>query len=204
MPRTDSGASAAHQNAVLAALEDGRCLDLDALVAATGLERRRAKRAACSLVLRGLAERAAVGCYRPTPDGLAQKASGRPVTSAPRTRYAKARYRPASLRVRFWRAMRVRQHEPFTTADLVRLVARDGEDLGRMAANAREYVAWLVKSGHLALLRARTPRDGKASWKRYRLIRNSGPEAPVVAGDRASLRDPNTGVVHALAGEAAP
>lgn len=202
--KANTAASAAHQNALLGALEDGRCLNLDALVAATGLERQRVKRAVGRLVVRGLAERAAIGCYRPTPEGLARKASGRPLTSGPRTWYAKARRRPASLRVRIWRAIRVKQHEVFTTADVVRLVARDDENLTMLAAAVREYVGFLVKSGHLHPLRP-APRDGKAApLKRYRLVLNTGPEAPMVAAGRKTLCDPNTGAVHALTGEVAP
>lgn len=195
---------AAHQNAVLAALDEGACHDIDTLVARTGLERHPTIRAAGALVVRGVAERAAMGCYRLTPAGVAQKASGKPITKGPRTYHATSRRHPASLRVRLWRAIRVKKEDAFTSADLVRLVARDEEDLNKLAAGAREYLSFLVRSGHLLRLAKRTRREGKTSFARYRLTLNTGPEAPMVAGDRKSLRDPNTGVVHAFDADAAP
>jgi len=198
----DPGASAHHQNAILGVLADGACRHrgvIASALAARGLEvtERMVTRAASMLVVRGLAERTDAGCYRITADGSAMLAEGRVVASGPRHQYhgPRVRRRPDSLRVRLWRAIRIRAANGAVTAtDLVRLAVRDHEDPAKAVATARFYLSALVRTGILYKLPKRAKReDGRPGEHRYRLARDPGPQAPQVTDGGHVLRDPNSG-----------
>lgn len=192
---------ATHQMAVRAALAERGCLRTEALAEAAGLTHRQVVSATGKLIVRGLVERVEVGCYRLTAEGEASHAAGEVLTSGPTGPHAAPRP-PArrSLRARLWRAARLRRK--FTIGELVRLAARDGERDPR--GNATRYLALLCRAGYLRRLPGRQA-DGKPNSSgliRYALVRDTGPEPPVVVVDDAcrptAMRDPNTGEVHPL------
>lgn len=97
----------------------------------------------------------------------------------------------AGARARTWTAMRVLV--TFTIADVMATA-----EVTRQ--NASKYLVALERAGFL--LRVRDNVSGRAgSHIRYRLVRNSGPEAPAVQTN-GDVLDLNTGMRYGQAGEA--
>ena len=93
-----------------------------------------------------------------------------------------------TVRKMLWTAMRI--HRIFTLPELVRSVPG-----GCSYENAQKFVRNLVKSGYVAAGEFAGGRSGE--FRQYRLVKNSGPEVPVLAiGRRESglkNRGPGTG-----------
>lgn len=185
-------------NTLLAALRSDACLTVDELAAATGLENRAVVKAAAALIGRGYADRAEVGCFTLTAQGQTFRETGGAVTCGPAGPLTQAYRRPRRqvLRDRLWAALRIKGK-----ASLPELleVAGNGE---RDAANsAQRYTAALARAGYLRELR-REPGSAPTSngFKRYALIRDTGPAAPQLRVRTHELFDPNTGEIVPLRG----
>ncbi|SDH90125.1 hypothetical protein [Roseospirillum parvum] len=175
---------ATHQESLLAVLAAGGpevCLTTAELAARSGLTRKQVGEASGKLVRRNLIERAEVGCFRLTDHGRAHVAAGTPLTSAPIKQFTAMRRHRDSLRVRAWRAMRMRGK--FTIADVAGLALRPGEREGEV----QRYLRTLFRAGYLRRL------AGGGPCLRYALVRDTGPEAPMLIDGRRAVRDPNTG-----------
>lgn len=187
-----------HLNAVLAALDPKDCRVTERLADATGLSRRQTVNAVGKLIARGLAARREIGCYVLTGEGLAQRESGRRLTSGPagpRDRAEPARRTRPNVRSRAWSAMRVL--EKFTLSDLTTLAIQPGGDPHAVSANIARYVHHLARAGYLREL-PRQPGAALTSngFKRWRLVRDTGPVMPVYSTTRRAVHDRNTGEFH--------
>lgn len=185
-------ASGDNMRAVFNALNEvGRCLAIDELATATGLEHRAVSAAAAKLVRDDLVERVARGCFQLTAAAREALASGTEVVfrSGPRGPTPRTRPVAGSLRARLWHAMRIR--EKFTIGDLLGLAAQDET---QAPCNAGRYLSDLARAGYVRVLARRAPGHKPTSngCLRYSLIRNTGPLAPIVRRKRAEIYDPNT------------
>jgi hypothetical protein len=166
---------------VFEALPERRCLHTAKLAAATGLTTAQIAVAAGQLIRRNLVERAEAGCFRLTAEGVQARRDGfRPQRGVPIDGIGKNQR--SSLRIRLWRAMRLKQK--FTVADLLRLASRDEKSA---RSNTQHYLADLNAAGFLR----RLPPVRGSNAARYALIRDAGPEAPVVRRTRGDVWDPN-------------
>jgi len=180
------------QTAILHALPEGACWTTKQIAAETGLTRKAVTQAVGKLIRRGLVERAERGCFHLTATGKVAQLHDVPLTSAPLRPFTDMRKHRKSLRVRAWRAMRVQQK--FTIGEIEAMAAR-----GEKHANGgiQRYLLLLERAGYLRRLRKR------GRELRYALVRDTGPEAPMVRRDRKAVKDMNTGEVFACVEEVA-
>lgn len=179
------------QMAVLGALDGDVCLTLDELdTTVVDLPRGEIVKAAGKLVEQDFAERVERGCFQLTARGRQAKAEGHVIKAGPKRPHT-GRVRTIkqdTLRQRAWNVMRLGQ--PFTVPDLA-LAAACGER--RPENNLQKYCAWLVKAGYLILLPTRVPgtRPGSNGFRRYRLVDDTGPQAPLFKPRTRSVFDVN-------------
>ncbi|PKR55503.1 hypothetical protein [Thalassospira marina] len=170
------------------------CLTIDELDAALDLPRKEIVKSTQRLMSRGLLERVERGCYQLTAAGIESRAVGEALTSGPTgPDTTKSRKKKANLRTRLWRVMCVKQK--FIIDELVAIAAKGPEKDAR--ENARKYLRALELAGYLRVL----PRQkGEAAtsngFKRFQLIRQTGPRAPEVKRGGQHVFDPNTGAFH--------
>ena len=121
------------------------------------------------------------GEYVCTPEGLIFAQSGQEIKSGPAGfERQKPRVIDGSIRTKAWRAMRIKVK--FSLEDLGRSVL-DGSEGGKdPLENIRKYVAGLQKTGYLIEMKRRIPGSAPTSngSKRWMLVRNTGPLAPVI------------------------
>lgn len=102
------------------------------------------------------------------------------------------------LRARAWWVMRERRQ--FTVQGLLRIVADSRHS--DAASNLGKYVRALTRAGILAEDGREPPASPTDNGvKRYRLVRNTGPRAPVWRASQGKVYDPNTGTDHPLDAE---
>ncbi|KZB51096.1 hypothetical protein [Thalassospira xiamenensis] len=182
------------QEVVRDLLPPNACLTIDELASALPeYSRRDIVKATVKLISRGLLERVERGCYQLTPKGIESRDANEALTSGPNEPLtAKTRTKKGStLRRRVWRVMAVKQK--FTIDDLLSVSTRGEEKNARN--NVQKYLRCLCKAGYLRELR-RTPGEAITSngFKRYQLIRHTGPLAPVLR--QGGVYDSNTGEFH--------
>lgn len=172
-------------------LADGSCKTIDQLDQETQFNRRQISDGARQLILRDYAERIETGCYQLTETGLKAAHSGLEIKSGPiskdRTKLRKS-YRQ-TLRQRAWRIMRM--GESFTVQQLTMAAAGDEDQTPEN--NLQRYIRALCQAGYLIEMRMRQKGTHLTSngFKRFKLIKNTGPQAPVVRRHRNSLFDRN-------------
>ncbi|TCT37672.1 helix-turn-helix transcriptional regulator [Martelella mediterranea] len=175
---------------VLHHLRDGVCLTIDTLEEDLGLTRRQISDSMSKLIMRGLVERAEVGCYQLTDDGIKARSEGLVLTSGPTGPHTGRISKPwrDTLRQRAWAAMRM--SASFTLGDLVVAASRDDRDA---TSNAGRYVRALVLAGYVIEMpvRQKGTRMTSNGFKRYRLVRNTGPVAPVYRPGKHTIYDYN-------------
>jgi len=179
-----------HQTSLLNAIPPGACLTMDELAGALpDLNRRQLSNAATGLALRGLVERVERGCFRLTDGGETAQGAGLVIKSGPRGPMPRKRATRNSLTSRLWRAMRLKRK--FTIPDLLELAARDEKYPRNMA---ERLVRALADAGYLHGLGTRQKGTSPTSngFRRWTLIRDTGPLPPIRRGD-GTLYDPNTG-----------
>lgn len=179
-------------NTILYCLADGACRTIDELDELLDLNRRQISDGAAKLVLRDYLERVEAGCYQLTSAGITAVRTGETITSGP--------WRPDTVRVRkpvrdtfrrrLWNAMRM--GGTFTIPDLVMAAARADDKLPEN--HAARYVRYLVRAGYIEVQhsRQRGTKLTSCGFKRYRLVRNTGPLAPAWSPKRKALHDYNT------------
>ncbi len=166
---------------------------------ATGMTAKQVENAIGKLSRHALIEKTQPGCLRLTAAGRAAAEGGQKLRSGPRGRQPGARGRSEGMRVRAWRAMRVRRK--FSIADLVMLTAQGGER--DPESNLLKYVRALTRAGILVELKHREAPTSLTSngAKRWWLMesRDPGPLAPTVRWQRNQVYDPNSEVLHDMA-----
>jgi len=172
---------AENQNTILRAIGSDACLTIEALEAATGLSRKAISQACTKLVYRGFVDRVETGCFQLTKEGRIVVSNNAVLNSAPIRPFGKKRKHGKSMRIRIWRAVRLKQK--FTISDIVTLASKN-EKAPR--DSVQRYLRLLFQSGYLRDLKS----DKRT--RRYVLIRDTGPEAPMIQRDKKAVYDPNT------------
>lgn len=172
--------------ALLQALADGLQRSTDDMAVLLDLPGKKISDAASRLAARGYLERHAAGLYQLTPAGRAAAQAGERITSGRRGCFTTPQN---SLRQRAWWAMRVRRH--FTVGDLVSDAVRDGELAYK---TLQGYLRQLELAGIVGAA-GRKPgrRRGSNGARLYRLLRDTGPLAPVYRATLDAVHDRNTG-----------
>jgi predicted transcriptional regulator len=172
---------AENQNTILRAIGPDACLTIEALANETGLKRKAISQACSKLVTRGFVDRVETGCFQLTEGGKLVFENNANLSSAPIGPRVKPRKHAKSMRIRIWRAIRMKRK--FTISDIVTLASKE-EKAPR--DGVQRYLCVLSQAGYLHRLK----QAGKA--RRYSLIRDLGPEAPIIRNNRTEVYDPNT------------
>jgi len=187
-------------NIILAAIADAYhvdCVREADLVHSTGLTETQVDRACLKLRKHGFLDKCGQGCHTITEAGRIAMAEGKKIISGPNGKQSAARINKNSLRIKVWRAMRIRSK--FSIPELAMLVAQGGEK--DITSNIGKYVRALQKAGYLAEMGKREKGSAITSngHKRYWLIpeRNTGIQAPVWRISAKTVYDPNTELEHA-------
>lgn len=177
--------------ALLQRLSTGTCLTIDELAAELDLTRRQVSRAAAVLIRRDYLRRAAIGCYCLTDAGMAAVAAREVITSGPMGPRDKVPEIRNTLRQRAWWAMRIRGQ--FTVPDLIGDAATAAD--ANPADNLQRYLRALHAAGYVAPHPRRAPGTAMTSngFKRWVLVRNTGPRAPAILSKVRAVHDFNTG-----------
>lgn len=187
----DTSAPGAVATALLAVLRDGKDHPTAALAEHLQLQRRQVADAVSKLARRGYVSRPATGSCMITDAGRQALDAGVRITSGPTGPTGARRLLRDTFRQRAWTAMRVRR--VFTIGEIVADAARHDAEAER--DNARRYIAALRDAGYLAEIPRRISGTALTSngYKQFRLLRNTGPRAPVVSIERGCVHDPNSG-----------
>lgn len=187
------------QMAVLTELQSGQPIAIDDLDARLGIERRFIVNSTVRLIYADLIERTEMGVYRITQAGIAQLASGEPIKSGrPGKRPGYSRKNQRSLRQRLWNTMRSfstgEACKAFSLPDLITVCLNGDEDEAAAYNNAQQYLRALKKTGYLLSLtqRQKGTRPGSNGFQRFKLVRDTGRDAPVVRQSERAVFDPNT------------
>lgn len=175
---------------ILHHLASGACRTIDELADSLPLNRGQISNGARALVFRNQLERIETGCYQLTASGVAAAASGEVIKAGPwRPDTCKVRKRwPDTFRQRLWNAMRM--SVTFTIGDIVIAAKRDDRD---PEDNAGRYIRQLKSAGYIAELptRQKGTRLTSNGFKRFRLIKDTGPFAPVFRPRTKAVHDYN-------------
>lgn len=174
-------------------------VELDGIARVSGLERKQVINACDKLVRHGFLIRQTYsdgkvkpGKFRLTGEGRIALEAGANLKSGPKKPSGKARDTAGSLRERVWRLLRIRQKT--SVPEVVGLLC-DGEATAKTIEattnNVQKYLRALYVTGYLVEMR-REPGTKPTSngFKRYLLVRDSGPLAPTRRG-KDRMYDPN-------------
>lgn len=185
-------AEATRQMDIARLLAEGPCLTTAEIVARTGLERRAAATACGLLVRREWVDRLERGCFVLSPKGRAALANGETISCGPAGPLTQRARRPKRRTVqdKIWATIRIRRKVDLTT--LVEM-SSGGRD------TVRRYVDRLARAGYLAELR-REPGSAPTSngFKRWTLVDDTGPAAPIFKPTTGAFFDPNTNATRPL------
>ena len=168
------------------------CITTARLVELTGLKPRQVESSTGLLHQNGFIKTVDQGCYRITQAGIAALQTEKSFKSGPK-RETSVKIHRDSLRVRVWRAIRIRSS--FGIPDLLPIVTKGGERDAQ--SNIYKYIKALEYAGYLIRMGKRMPgaamtSNGFARW-RLDLEKNTGPQAPVWRMTKGTVFDPNTG-----------
>lgn len=168
------------------------CITEARMAEITGMEPVQIERAALKLRKHELLTKTARGCHKLTDAGRAAAAEGKQLRSGPNGQQSGPKVNKGTLRIRAWRAMRLKQK--FSLPDLCSLCAQGQEK--DIISNLRKYVHALEKAGYLIRLSRREPGQSLTSnghvrwWLMPEKI--TGLDAPVWSQSNNSVYDPNT------------
>lgn len=182
---------------VLTALRDADkhdCITKELLVDLTGLPLKQINVFCTKLSSHSLLKMTSKGCYELTESGKQALAAGGRFRSGPKGKESSAcRILENTLRVRIWRAMRIRRK--FSVPELISLVV-DGTEQGDITNNVQKYLGALAKAGYIIEMPRREPgiAIGSNGFKRWWLqdAKDTGPQAPVFKARVKIVYDPNT------------
>lgn len=183
--------SGAMQTALLQCLADGACRTFVEMRGLANLDNKQVTKGTLKLLLRGYVERAEAGCFQLTAQGLAAVTSGEVIKGG---RYkpdtARARKPLANtFRQRVWTAMRM--SGTFTIGDLELAARRDEKGAANVIGY---YLRKLAAAGYVVELPVRKAGVHLTSngFKRFRLLKDTGPIAPVYQEKRKRIFDHNS------------
>ncbi len=174
------------------------CITNEKLVNLTGLTKTQVERSTQNLHSNGFIKRIESGCYRITQGGILALENSKSMRSGPKGAGQAPKQHKESLRVRAWRAIRIRKN--FAIDDLIPLVIK-GEEKDA-TSNIRKYIVALESAGYLIRMQKKKPgtaltSNGYTRW-RLDLERDSGPQAPIWRQHLGTVFDPNTGEEHTM------
>lgn len=174
-------------------------VELDGITRESALDRKQVANACDKLVAHGYLARQTYadgrvkpGKYRLTAEGRIALEAGANLKSGPKGPSGKARNTAGSLREKVWRLLRIRQKA--SVPEVVALLC-DGDATAKeiecTTNNVQKYLRALRATGYLADMR-REPGSKPTSngFKRYLLVRDTGPLAPTRRG-KDRVYDPN-------------
>ncbi len=165
----------------LAAAPERQCMNYASLAEATGIAVRGLQNACQLLIKHGFITRTAAGCHKITAAGRAAVEAQAPIRPG--------KHAPNPLRQRAWELLRMLQK---TSLQELCIAAAEGGERDIESALGK-YVRALARAEYLV----RLPVKGANGALRYRLARNTGPQAPVWDPINKVMRDPNNNEVHA-------
>jgi hypothetical protein len=159
-----------------------------ALIETMGLSHRQVTNAAANLLRRGYLSLHEGVVYQLTEAGLAAALAGEVIKGGPK---GQVKIVKGTIRQRAWCAMRIRRS--FTIGEIVADAAEPDE--GQPRDNIGRFLSRLAQAGYVRELerRARGTAIGSNGFKRYALVRNTGPKAPVFRSELGVVFDPNLG-----------
>ena len=174
-------------NIVLAALRVDLCQTTEQLADITGISRRSVAKAAGTLIASGYAMRREVGCYVLSEEGLAFREGGGEIKDGPNGPHISTipkRLRKVTSRDKIWSAMRMERK--FTVDQLITLSSCTID-------SARKFIGILTAHGYLQEVHRRSEGTALTSpgFKRWILVKDTGPDAPVWRSCRGELFDRN-------------
>lgn len=175
---------------ILAALpQQGACMTLDEVAAATGLPPERITRLVTALNRNGLISMAQRGCYRRTPAGDAAIAAGTLPKSGPRGPRGVPNTSQGGLAERLWRALRMLRRA--TLPELLEIA--DPREC-RYDDHAARYLRQLKAAGVTGVSNRKVAGTALTSngFKQHILLRDLGPKAPIWRQREKRLWDPNS------------
>lgn len=175
--------------ALLQLLAPDRCLTTAEVAEELDLTRRQISDAAACLFRRDYLMWMGAGRYKLSEAGAAAAQAGEVITSGPKGPGGKTKEHRNTLRQRAWRSMRMRRR--FTVPDLVVDAATPGD--GKPEENIQRYVRGLKAAGYVRDLPRRAEATAPTSngHKRWILVRDTGPRAPVALSKVKGFRDHN-------------
>lgn len=168
------------------------CLSVGNLVDGLGRPHRSIAAALQRLVARGLVERREAGCFTASAAGKVLIDAGAEIPNgAPGTAQAPRAVVRGTFRQRAWRAI-CTQQGCFTIPAIAMLAARGEVD---PESDLRKWFGALEAAGYLQRQAQREPGTAPSSngCLRFRLVKNTGFDAPVHSIRHGLVRDPNTG-----------
>lgn len=169
------------------------CITYQRLHEITGLEPKQIQNASSVLERNGFVTRTAPGCLYVTKTGLIALEQGKTIRSGPKKPEERTRRAKSSRRIDAWHAIRIKKECAFTLNDIISLIARGNEK--DINANIGKYIATLESAGYLMKMSKRIRGTAPTSngFVRWRLVKDTGPEAPIWRTSRGTIFDPNTG-----------
>lgn len=169
------------------------CITDERLVEMTGLTPDQVGSSTANLNKHGFIKKVDQGCYRITLAGITALEQKTSLRSGPKGQLQNPRIFKDSLRVRVWRAIRIRNS--FSIQEIIPIVTKGEEKDAK--SNIYKYIHALECAGYLIRMGKRQrgtalTSNGFARW-RLDLEKNTGPQAPVWRMSRGTVFDPNTG-----------
>lgn len=177
--------------ALLQLLSDGETKSMFALSQTLGLTEKQVSNASFKLVRRGLLIRRSIGFYSLSEEGIQAAKRGEVIKSGPYRHLSAPRARRNSFRERVWRSMRFRRR--FTVRDLIADAATPEDK--RPEDNIHRYLRSLSRAGYVQSAPKRAAGDAVTSpgFKRWILLKNTGPLSPLLTNRDRVVHDRNTG-----------
>ncbi|MBP9101481.1 MAG: hypothetical protein KBF68_08950 [Nitrosomonas sp.] len=169
------------------------CICNEKLVEMTGLKPKQVEDATQKLHKNGFIKRVEPGCYRITQAGIIALDAKQSMRSGPKGETLNVKLHKNSLRIRVWRAIRIRKS--FSIPELEGIVAAGDEK--DITSNIGKYLRALESAGYLIRMNKRLRGSSLTSngFLRWRLdpLKDTGPLAPVWRQRKGSVFDPNNG-----------
>lgn len=177
-------------NVILAALRTDLCQTTDQLAAITHLSTTAISRAACTLISSGYALRREIGCYVLSAEGLAFREGGGAIKDGPkgpRNLAVPMARKKTTMRDKIWSAMRMERK--FSIDQIITLS-------GASRSSVAKYINVLTAYGYLAEMSRRSEGTALTSngFKRWMLLKDTGPFSPIWRDRRGELFDRNLGL----------
>lgn len=161
----------------------------------TGIKQNRVSQICAALLTRGMVEQVKDGCFRLTPVGdVARLAAAEPLRKGPTGPHTGLRKPRAAqtFQQRLWKVLRL---NPKATVSRLVQLAGDGRQK-QETRTAQHYLLLLRRGGIVVEMRQRAEPNypNSRGEKRWMVVNDLGPEAPIWRAGKRAFFDPNKGV----------